>query len=128
MGRLWRNQSVAVLEGSALEIMMRMIPVVLYMLSQVRRFNWLVREERTFSMDPASLAEDSLRSHLRKVRRGYLADVSDGIMKTLQKKVSSLFGRRLDSLTTTPISLLSKHKVFAATRASKLQAKPAREG
>jgi len=79
-------------------------------------------------MDPASLAEDSLRSHLRKVRRGYLADVSDGIMKTLQKKVSSLFGRRLDSLTTTPISLLSKHKVFAATRASKLQAKPAREG
>ena len=66
--------------------------------------------------------------HLRKVRRGYLADVSDGIMKTLQKKVSSLFGRRLDSLTTTPISLLSKHKAFAATPASKLQAKPAREG
>ena len=80
-------------------------------------------------MDPASLAEDSLKSHnIRKVRRGYLADVSDRIMRTLQKKVSSLFGRRLDSLTTTPISLLSKHKVFAATRASKLQAKPAREG
>ena len=66
--------------------------------------------------------------HIRKVRRGYLADVSDRIMKTLQKKVSSLFGRRLDSLTTTPISLLTKHKAFAATRASKLQAKPAREG
>ena len=66
--------------------------------------------------------------HIRKVRRGYLADVSDRIMRTLQKKVSSLFGRRLDSLTTTPISLLTKHKAFAATRASKLQAKPAREG
>ena len=35
VGKLWRNQSVAVLEGFALQIMMRMIPVVLYMLSQV---------------------------------------------------------------------------------------------
>ena len=52
MGRLWRNQSVAVLEGSALEIMMRMIPVVLYMLSQVRRFNWLVREDMDLQHGP----------------------------------------------------------------------------
>ena len=63
-------------------------------------------------MDPASLAEDSLRSYLRKVRRGYLTDVSDlaegGILP---------IGGRLDSLTTTPISLLPKHRALAATRA-----------
>ena len=35
MGMLWPNQFIAVLEGSALQIMMRMVPVVLYMLSQV---------------------------------------------------------------------------------------------
>ena len=63
-------------------------------------------------MDPASLAEDSLRSYVRKVRRGYLTDVSDlaegGILP---------IGGRLDSLTTTPISLLPKHRALAATRA-----------
>jgi len=51
MGMLWPNQFIAVLEGSALQIMMRMVPVVLYMLSQVSStrlgsilHNWLLGE------------------------------------------------------------------------------------
>ena len=66
-------------------------------------------------MDHPSLAEEgvyicffeacrgmvSFRSHLRKVRRGYLANVSGRIMKTLQKKELSSQNIRLWRATST---------------------------
>ena len=87
-------------------------------------------------MDPASLEEDSSRSHLRKFRGGYLADVlgrisrimkidlaKEGVMSYLHYSL----GQSHTLTTTTHISLLPKHTAFAATRESKpKQAKPAR--
>ena len=102
-----------------------------------RGTNWWGESlEETFRMDPASLEEDSSRSHLRKFRGGYLADVlgrisrimkidlaKEGVMSYLHYSL----GQSHTLTTTSHISLLPKHAAFAATRESKQkQAKPAR--
>ena len=50
-----------------------------------RGTNWWGESlEETFRMDPASPEEDSSRSHLRKFRGGYLADVSGRISRIMK--------------------------------------------